>query len=206
MIELFQNIFIENNKLITIHKKEKRLWDPFHSKAAAALKKNLKNWPFKEDSKVLYLGVAEGTTASHLSDILTKGVIIGVDLSAEPFKKLLKLCEKRSNIIPVLSNANQIENYKEIIDEVGKVDIVYQDLAQKIQADILIKNSKHFLKENGTAIYMIKALSIDVTQKPSKTFKQEIEKLEKAGFEIIEKKSLEPFQKGHAVLIAKYKK
>ena len=189
----------------TTYKGKKRPWDPYHSKAAAAIKKGVK-LPFKEDSKILYLGVAEGTTASHLSDILTKGVIIGVDLSAEPFKKLLRLCEERNNIIPVLSDANQIENYKEIMNEIGKVDIVYQDLAQKIQADILIKNSKHFLKKNGIEIYMVKALSIDVTQKPSKTFKQEIEKLEKAGFDIIEKKNLEPFQKGHAVLIAKYKK
>ncbi len=196
----------EKGKLYTKYKGEHRFWDAYHSKAAAALKKRIKNWVFKKDSKVLYLGAAEGTTISHLADIIPNGVIIGVDISPEPFKKFLKLCEERENIIPVLSDANHPENYKELMNSIGKVDVVYQDLAQKIQADILIKNAELFLKKNGYAVYMVKALSIDVTEKPSKIFKQEEDKLIKAGFEIIEKKSLEPYQKGHAVIIAKYAK
>jgi len=194
----------EKKRLYTKHENKYNYWDAYHSKAAAAIKKKIKNWPFKKDSKVLYLGAAEGTTISHLSSIIPKGIIIGVDISSNPFKKFLKLCEERNNIIPVLSDANHPENYEKLIKQVGKIDVIYQDLAQKIQAGILIKNANLFLKKNGYVIYMVKALSIDVTQKPSKTFKQEEDKLKKAGFEIIEKKSLKPFQKGHAVIIAKY--
>jgi len=203
----YSRIFEDEKKhLYTKHKIKYRFWDAYHSKLAAAVKKRIKNWVFEKNSKILYLGAAEGTTISHLADITPKGVIIGVDISPNPFKKFLKLCEERNNIIPVLSDANHPENYEDLMKQIGKVDIIYQDLAQKIQANILIKNAELFLKKNGYAVYMVKALSIDVTQKPSKTFKQEEDKLKKAGFEIIEKKSLEPYQKGHAVIIAKYKK
>ena len=205
MKQVFEGVYLEEKKLFTKYKEENRFWDAYHSKLAAAIKKKTKNWGFKKNSKILYLGAAEGTTISHLSDITPNGAIIGVDISPEPFKKFLKLCEERDNVIPVLSDANHPENYSDLMKEIGRVDIIYQDLAQKIQADILIKNAELFLKKNGFAYYMVKALSIDVTQKPSKTFKQEEDKLKKAGFEILEKKSLEPYQKGHAVIIARYK-
>jgi len=47
-----------------------RLWDPFRSKLAAAILKNLKSVPIKPGHKILYLGAASGTTASHVSDIV----------------------------------------------------------------------------------------------------------------------------------------
>jgi fibrillarin-like pre-rRNA processing protein len=204
MKEMFPGVFIKDKKLITLNGKTERIWDPYHSKAAAAIVKGIKGFPIKKGSKILYLGIADGTTASHLSDIIgEEGVILGVDISPKPFQKLLVLCEKRENIIPVLSDANKTENYAEYMDEIGKVDVVYQDLAQKIQADIAIKNCKLFLKKSGFLMYMVKALSIDVTQNPTKTFAEEIEKLKKAGFEIIELISLEPFEVGHACIVAR---
>ena len=205
MKELFQKVFEKNSKILTINKGKERIWDPYHSKASAAIKKGLKQFPIKKDSKVLYLGIADGTTASHLSDIIETGIILGVDISQRPFNKLLKLCEERKNIIPVLADANKPEEYSEYLEEIGKVDVVYQDLAQKTQADILIKNAKLFLKKNGYVLYMVKAFSIDVTKKPSEIFKQEIKKLENQGFEILEVVSLEPFEKGHACILAQLK-
>jgi fibrillarin-like pre-rRNA processing protein len=204
MREVFPGVFEENKRLFTKHAGGKREWDPNHSKASAAIINGLKNFPVKPGAKILYLGIADGNTASHFSDIIgDDGVIIGVDISASPFKALLRLCEERRNIVPVLADANKPEDYSEYIDETGKVDVVYQDLAQKIQAEILIKNAKLFLKKDGFAVYMVKALSIDVTEKPSVTFAGEIKKLEEAGFEVVERVSLEPFERGHACLVCR---
>ena len=44
-------------------------WNPYHSKLAAYVLGNGGNWPFKRESKILYLGAAEGNTVNFLSDI-----------------------------------------------------------------------------------------------------------------------------------------
>ena len=58
--------------------KEFRLWNPRRSKLAAAIIKGLRTFPFKKDSKVLYLGASAGTTPSHISDICSEGRIYSV--------------------------------------------------------------------------------------------------------------------------------
>ena len=122
-------------KLFTEYKGKKREWNPYNSKAAAAMKKGLKDLHIKEGTKILYLGIAEGTTASHFSDIIGDyGIIYGVDIAAKPFVKLLKLCEERNNIIPILADANNIEVFEEYVPE--KVDVIYEDLAQPEQAGL----------------------------------------------------------------------
>ena len=42
-------------------------WNPYHSKLSAYLIAGGENWPFKNNSKVLYLGSAEGNTISSVS-------------------------------------------------------------------------------------------------------------------------------------------
>ncbi|MDX1533246.1 MAG: fibrillarin-like rRNA/tRNA 2'-O-methyltransferase, partial [Nitrosopumilaceae archaeon] len=39
---------------------EYRLWDPFRSKLAASILNGLEEFPFKEESNVLYLGASTG--------------------------------------------------------------------------------------------------------------------------------------------------
>ena len=56
---------VYGEQLIKDKKTEYRTWDNFRSKPAAAIKKGLKEFPLKEGMKVLYLGIASGTTASH---------------------------------------------------------------------------------------------------------------------------------------------
>ncbi|MFH0987165.1 MAG: fibrillarin-like rRNA/tRNA 2'-O-methyltransferase [Candidatus Micrarchaeota archaeon] len=188
---------------------EYRMWDPSRSKPAAAFFAGLKNFPIKKGCNILYLGIADGTTASHFSDIIgADGLIIGVDIASQPFEKLMRMCEQRENIIPVLADANHPEKYAEYVDEIGgKVDIIYEDLAQKIQADILIKNAERFLKKGGYAIYMVKAPSIDVAAKPEDIFEKEMNKLQKAGFKVLEMRALDSrFQKDHACIVAQYEK
>jgi len=181
---------------------EYRLWDPYKSKLAAAIANGLTNMPIKSGDTVLYLGIAQGTTASHISDIVgEKGIVIGIEISPKPFEKLLELCEERKNIIPVLGDANRPEDYSEFVE---KVDIVYQDVSQKNQGEILLKNARAYLKKNGFAIIVIKARSIDVVRAADEIFKKEIKILEKE-MGVLEVVSLRPYDKDHILVVLRPK-
>lgn len=191
---------VYNERLVKVGDREYRAWDPFRSKLAAAVKKGLKNFPFKKDSKILYLGASTGTTISHLSDIVgDKGEIFSVEISTEPMKSLLRLCEKRENIIPIHADARKPQEY----EEVGEVEIVYQDVAQPDQDEILAANAKKFLRKGGMAMICIKSQSIDVTKQPTEVFKDVLKKLGKQ-FEVLEKIRLEPFDKDHLFAVLRY--
>ena len=51
-------------------KKEYRMWNPFRSKLAAAIVGGIGSIWMGPGAKVLYLGAANGTTVSHVSDIV----------------------------------------------------------------------------------------------------------------------------------------
>jgi len=115
-------------------------------------------------------------------------------------KSLLRLCERRENIIPILADARQPHKY----EEVGKVDVVYEDVASPEQAEILLKNCRMFLKKGGYAMIAIKSQSIDVTQKPEETYKQFKEELSKE-LDLVEEVNLEPLEKDHLFLVLQKK-
>ena len=71
-----QSVYKE--RLVKRKGREFRLWNPKRSKVGAALTKGMKI-PFNDKGLILYLGVASGTTASHISDIVKNGMIFGVD-------------------------------------------------------------------------------------------------------------------------------
>lgn len=179
---------------------EYRVWDPSHSKAAAALAKGLKGFPIKKGCKILYLGAANGNTVSFFSDIVGKeGIIYAVEISERSMRDLTALAEKRSNIVPILANAKLPSKYS----WVEKVDVLYQDVATSDQSEILIRNAKSFLKKGGSALIAIKSRSIDVTKKPGDIYKQEKKKLEK-HFKILESIRLDPFEKDHLFLSLRF--
>ncbi len=169
-----------------------REWIPSRSKLSAVLLKGY-NLKFRGDEKLLYLGAASGTTVSHISDILDKGIIYAVEYSAKPFSKFLELSKMRKNIIPIFADASKPENYSGIVE---KVDFIYQDIAQKNQIDIFIKNSNFFLKENGEGIIMVKARSIDSTEDPEVVFNEVLKELRKR-FKVLAFNTLEPFHSDH---------
>jgi len=176
---------------------EYRSWDPFRSKLAAAIKKGLNKFPFFTGAKVLYLGASTGTTPSHVSDVVgPEGEVYAVEFSAHCMKSLIRLAESRENLIPILADANKPQDYK----DVGKVNVIYQDVAQPNQDEILIKNSEMFLKAGGIAMIAIKSQSIDVTRKPEETFESVLGRLS-VHFEILEKIKLEPFDKDHLFVV-----
>ncbi len=187
---------VYNEKLIKVEGIEYRYWDPFRSKLSAALLNGLHTLPLKKTSKVLYLGAASGTTPSHVSDIVENGKVYCIEFSPRAIRKLVNLCEKRKNMFPILEDANYLERYAHLIEN---VDFIYQDIAQPNQTEILIKNSI-FLRGYGTLC--IKARSIDVTASPEKIFKREKKKLGE-HFEVLESLRLEPYEKDHAFFLFK---
>ena len=130
--------------------------EPKRSKLGAALMNGLDYLPLKEDSCILYLGASTGTTASYLSDICTNGRIYAVEISIESFYRLLGLAEKRRNIYPILEDANLPEKYSFFID---KVDVIYQDIAQRNQIQIFNLNAEMFADAKH-ALLIVKTRSI----------------------------------------------
>ncbi|MFN3910153.1 MAG: fibrillarin-like rRNA/tRNA 2'-O-methyltransferase [Candidatus Anstonellaceae archaeon] len=218
-IELFEGVYKINNslatknlvpgirvygeKLIKVNNEEYREWDFYKSKLAAAIKKGLKIFPFKKNSKLLYLGASTGTTVSHLSDVIVNGEIFAVEFAQRPMRDLLLLCQKRENIIPIFADAFHPEKYFEEPTDL-KVDIIYQDVAQPNQAEILIKNAQLFLRQGGDAFLCIKSQSIDVLKNPKEVYQETIKQLEKGGFRTLQTIELDPFDKDHLFWYGKF--
>ncbi|WP_455277553.1 fibrillarin-like rRNA/tRNA 2'-O-methyltransferase [[Eubacterium] cellulosolvens] len=196
---------VYGEELIQYDKKEYRIWDPFRSKLAATILKKADYIPVYQDDKILYLGAASGTTASHISDIIgSKGELYCIEFSQRAMRELIEnVCSKRDNMFPILADARFPEKYGLIT---GLVDSIYCDIAQPEQAKILVNNAKLFLKKNGGILLVIKSRSIDVTQEPEHIIRNEVKVLKKNGFLIKNSIRLEPFDKDHAMVIAINKK
>ena len=149
---------------------EYREFDPSRSKLAAMIAKGSTNIGIREGNIILYLGSSHGYTVSFVSDMVGKeGMIFGVDPAPRVMRDFMFLVNKRENVTPLLADANHPETYKELIP---KADIVFQDIAQRNQADIFIRNCKLYLKEGGYGLLAVKARSIDITKKPNDIFIQ----------------------------------
>lgn len=195
-----KGVKVYNERIVKNKNKELRSWNPYRSKLAAAILKDLV-FDIKSDSKVLYLGAATGTTVSHLSDIVSDGMVYAVESSAVAIKDLLEVSKNRKNIIPILNDANHPDRYSYLISD---VDFIYQDISQRNQAEIFISNINRFLEKNSSAILMVKARSIDVSLKPKKAYEMVCDKLQESGLQIKEIIDLDPYEKDHAAIIAKY--
>lgn len=190
---------IHGEKTIKILDEEYRIWDPYHSKLASLILKGTQI-PLNEDSTVLYLGAANGTTASYVSDMVSKGTVFAVEFSPRAMHDLIRASVGRMNLIPILADARHPGSYKNMVTE---IDIIYQDVAQREQAQIAIWNADLFLRKGGFLILIIKSRSIDSTGNTRKVISDEIEKLG-AFFKIIQTINLEPFHYDHSAVIAKY--
>lgn len=193
---------VYGERLIKHRDVEYRIWDPYRSKLAAAVIKGLQNVPIESGCKVLYLGAASGTTASHVSDIVgEEGHVYCVEFAARSIRELVdNVCTYRFNMSPILADARMPEQYAPLV---GLVDSIYCDVAQPEQAKILADNADRFLKREGWVMLAVKAQSIDVTREPSEVYKQEIRTLENRGFRTAQVVHLEPYDKAHAMIVAK---
>lgn len=189
---------VYEERLIDYRGEEFRTWDPYRSKLAASILREMENIPINEGSKVLYLGAASGTTPSHVSDIVgPEGMVYCVEISSRPLRDLLVTCEQRPNMAPILDDAQKTEDYRALVEQ---VDVIYQDVAHPEQTDILLENSRAFLKEDGAAMVALKARSIDVTKKPREIFRGEMDRMSKE-MEILDSKLLDPYEKDHAMVL-----
>ena len=196
-------INVYGERLVRFRNIEYRLWDPFRSKLAAAILKGLETVPIQPAHKVLYLGAASGTTASHVSDIVgAEGHVYCIEFASRAIRELVNnVCAFRPNMAPILADARVPERYSMLV---GKVNDVYCDIAQPEQAKILADNADLFLVDGGWIMFAIKAQSIDVTQEPSEVYKREIETLKTRGFRVEEVVHLEPYDKAHAMIVAQH--
>src|SRR5659263_355890 len=101
---LVPEIKINDEKILTISNEEFRIWDPFHSKLAAMILKG-SSLSVRNDSTFLYLGAANGTTVSHVSDMVENGMVYAVEISPRAMKDLIRISIHRKNIVPILADA-----------------------------------------------------------------------------------------------------
>lgn len=203
-VNLVPSSTVYGERLIIIDGIEYRTWDPFRSKLAAGVLKGLRNFPFVEGVSVLYLGVSTGTTASHLSDIVgEEGVIYGVEFAHRVMREFVdRVAKNRINVIPIVEDARRPERYFHLI---GKVDVVYCDIAQADQTEIAMSNCRKHLNRGGYLILVVKARSIDVTRTPKQLFRKERQKLKKNDFEVEQMVELDPFDRDHAMISARWR-
>jgi len=175
---------------------EYREWVADRSKLAAYIRAGGKRFPFVHDSHVLYLGASFGTTPSHVSDLVPDGRVYCVEISPRSFRDLVGVCETRPNMMPILGDATKPDDFAFLVE---RVDVVYQDVAQKNQAGIFAKAMKRFSAPFG--MLAVKARSEDVTRDPVSIFRESAALLEREGLRVIDMLGLEPYEKDHAMIV-----
>lgn len=199
---LTPGIRVYGEQLYRFKDEEYRTWDPFRSKLAASIEKGIIEVPIKEGMRILYLGAASGTTASHVSDIIgERGKVFCIEFSPRVMKELIEVSKLRKNMIPILADARAPSSYRAFVE---MVDVIYCDVAQPDQANILIDNAEFYLRKKGKVMIAIKARSIDVTKEPMEIFKKEIKVMEDGGIRILDVKRLDPFDKDHAMVLGEF--
>ncbi len=178
---------------------EYRKWDATRSKLAAYLKRGGRVWPFSPASSVLYLGAGSGTTASHVSDLCPQGTIVAVEISPRVFRNLVAVAESRRNLVPILGDAAHLETYR---SHAESVEVLYQDVAQRDQVGIFLRNVG-LLRSRGAGFLMLKSRSVDVAARPAEIYDRSAEALGKAGLEILDSRSLDPFQEDHCAIVVR---
>lgn len=178
---------------------EYRHFDPYRSKIAAALAKKINQSGVREGDVILYLGASHGYTISFLSDIIgQKGLIFGVDSAYKIFRSLFHVSNLRHNVVPLYADAAKPTSYAK---NICCVDVVYQDLAQKEQAEIFDANYTLYAKEGGIGIFVIKTRSIDVAAAPKNVVESVKKKMVSLGYTLLDAKALDPFEKDHFLLL-----
>ncbi len=175
---------------------EYRSWNPYRSKLAAALLKGF-TVSYRPTDEVLYLGAATGTTVSHVSDIVAQGLVYAVESAPLAMAQLSTLAKQRTNIIPLLADANHPDRYSAVVPTVG---LVYQDIAQRNQAEIFLANAKRYLRDDGYGLLMVKARSIDVALPPRQAYQRVVAVLEANGYRAEHITDLTPFHRDHAAM------
>ena len=187
---------IYGERLVSINGTEYREWEPRRSKLSAYLTVGGSTFPFRKNSKVLYLGASSGTTPSHIADVCADGKVYCVEFAQRMFRELVGTCSTRPCMMPILGDATKPEEYSVFAED---VDIVYQDVAQKNQASIICQNMDKFDAEWG--MVAVKARSEDAAASDETVFRRSEEYIKNKGFEIVDARSIEPYEKSHEMIV-----
>lgn len=192
---------VYGERLITEGKDVWREWNPFRSKLASALSSGLKELPIREGDVVLYLGCAEGTSVSHVSDLVgVNGLVIGVDISPKAMATFTRLAESRPNILPILADARSPAAYMDSLSGIIPT-IVVQDISQRDQAGIFLNNMRAFSRAGTYGMLVIKARSVDFAENPEVVFRESLEQVKRV-LRVRETVSLDKFEKDHYLISA----
>jgi fibrillarin-like pre-rRNA processing protein len=171
----------------------RRVWEPRESKLAAVLAKG-GDVPL-DDRRVLYLGAAAGTTASYVADVAR--AVYCVEFARGPARRLVEVARGRPRMFPVVADARRPERYVPLVET---VDVLYQDVATRGQADVALDNLA-FLEEGGTLCCVVKARSEDVAAEPGEIYDAVADEL-RGTVDVHAVLDLEPWYSDHAAVIA----
>lgn len=191
---LVKGFKVHGERLFERNGQEWRDWNPYQSKLAAAIAKGLAIGIAEGDS-VLYLGAANGATPSFVSDLVgAKGIVYCVEFSPRAMRDLIRVCEQRENMVPILADARKPRDY----EEVGRVGVVFEDVADPEQGRIMVENSR-FLKKGGLGLLAVKARCVDSAVEPARVYEQ-VEREVSQAFKVLQRIDLAPFEEDHAFL------
>jgi fibrillarin-like pre-rRNA processing protein len=190
---------VYGEKLRRLKGKEHREWSVRRSKLAAYAAVGGRRLDPGDSDCWLYLGAASGTTVSHVADLVPEGVVVAVEFAVRPFHDLLEVAARRPNVLPVLADAADPGAYAPLMER--RVDVVYQDIAQRSQADLFVRNLRRFLRPGGLGFLAVKARSIDVAADPAAVFRRVKAEVTEAGWTVLDARTLDPWQKDHAMLV-----
>ncbi len=191
-----RDVNVYGERLVEFAGVQYRSWDPMRSKLAALILLGGRDLGLDRSSRVLYLGAASGTTASHVSDITSSGMVYCVEVSQRSFRDLVGVCESRRNMIPIMADASRPEDYSHMVEG---VDLVYQDIAQRDQAEMFVRNMRHFDVERG--ILMLKSRSVDVNREPGDVYAEARRELASKGLNVREAVDISQYAKDHAAFV-----
>jgi fibrillarin-like pre-rRNA processing protein len=187
---------VYGERLVEFQGVQYRSWDPMRSKLAAAILLGARDLGLDRSSRILYLGAASGTTASHVSDIASSGMVYCVEVSQRSFRDLVRVCESRRNMIPIMADASRPGDYSHMVEG---VDLVYQDIAQRDQGEIFARNMAHFESERG--VLMLKSRSVDVNRDPGEVYSSVRRELAAKGLRVREVLDISQYAKDHAAFV-----
>ncbi|MFB6131775.1 MAG: fibrillarin-like rRNA/tRNA 2'-O-methyltransferase [Halanaeroarchaeum sp.] len=173
-----------------------RRWDPSRSKLGAMFEKGMETGLRGGDS-VLYLGAANGTSASHVADFA--GPTYAVEFAPRPVRDLVEVAASRERLFPLLKDARRPETYAHVVE--SDLDAIVQDVATRGQARVANLN-RQFLADDGVLVVAIKARSENVARDPSAVFETVRETLA-TEYEVLETKRLEPYHVDHLAVVAR---
>jgi fibrillarin-like pre-rRNA processing protein len=191
-----RDVNVYGERLVEFGESQYRAWDPTRSKLAAAMLLGARDLGLDRTTRVLYLGAASGTTASHVSDVASSGIVYCVEVSQRSFRDLVGVCESRKNMIPIMADASRPEDYSHLVEG---VDLVYQDIAQRDQGEIFVRNMRHF--EAGRGILMLKSRSVDVNRDPGEVYAEVRKELVSKGLRVREVLDISQYAMDHAAFV-----